>query len=192
LAGIVSSVLTNGGYTLLYPWYDPRSTTVYTQAYSSGWDYLVNNDATHSDEWLKYVVANAVNKNNPFWYELFNPSDAKTYPGLTGSTVQGGHDRGFCLAVCHVREPYDNTMDYWWVPSKFAKYGFFAFGANNSYMPVEFINLNPCSFIAPGIGESIGFSYAAFGTNVLDITTYGLAYFTQITLAGVGIGVPAV
>lgn len=67
----------------------------------------------------------------------------------------------------------DDTVDFWWGPSLFAKYGWFAWNKDVPEMPVQFINYNPCYFFEP-YGSFEGFTYAMSGNTTATASSYSM------------------
>lgn len=65
----------------------------------------------------------------------------------------------------------DNTIDYWWGSTSFAKFGWFAFNKDTPEMPIKFINNDPCYFFEP-YGNFSGAKYGMYGAT----TAYGTSY----------------
>lgn len=183
MAGIVSSVLTVGGYPIIVSWWNDYLQMVEQYAYNTGWDTLVNNDATHADSNWRYTLAAYVQRDNPVWDNLVDMSVGQPYSNLVNQGNLGLTDNPFSLAVVTVNRQSPKT-NKWWGTNTFAKYGLFGFGAESTHMPVLFINLTPCSFAYPGIGSSYGFMYACFQDSIISVITYPTLKPVLLNVAG--------
>lgn len=77
----------------------------------------------------------------------------------------------------------DKKVDYWWLPSLFAKFGWFAWDKNTPEMPANFINYSPCYFFEP-YGNHNGFTYALFGDTTAVASSYSMLDIPANTFNG--------
>lgn len=110
----------------------------------------------------------AINKSLWTFENLYDLSTA------TPSSLSGGgnkQDVNIKLAIMTDFANYEN-LDVWYPGSTFRKYGIFGWGYNNTEMPVNWINLTPCSFVTR-YGDTVnGYMFSLRDNVTCTCTTY--------------------
>lgn len=153
--------------------YDRSTQTITTVSYLDSRMGILDSDsptaATNTNVETMGYIWRALMTQDPNWQNLVDLSTSNLDFVDGAGTVD--HEN-ICLAIIHDIFP-DNTVDYWWGPSLFAKYGWFAWNGDTPEMPVPFINYNPCYFFVP-YGSFNGFRYAMSGNTTGLASTYSM------------------
>lgn len=104
---------------------------------------------------------------DPNWQNVIDLSTANL-DFLAGTEVY--EHENLCQVIIHDIMP-DNTVDFWWGPSLFAKYGWFAWNGDIPEMSIPFINYNPCYFFQP-YGSFASFIAAMSGKTTALASSY--------------------
>ena len=156
-----------------YPFFDPNLEIVnYYVPPAVNFCYLgVNNGVdpfNYDDSAMQGLMLQAINKANQDWKGLYDPTTA-----VPNNLSNGGNIIAYNISFAIVDNiANDSKLDIWYPGSTFKKYGIFGFGYNATKMPVEWINLKPCTFVATdGVGFD-GFMYSFTDIVTGTITTY--------------------
>lgn len=124
--------------------------------------------AMHDVQLFGYIWR-ALMTQDPNWQNLMDLSTSNI-DYMAGS---GEVDRANLAQVVIGPIVPDAAVDYWWEPSKFGKFGWFAWNKDTPEMPIQWINYDPCYFFSP-YGNFQGFKYSLFQSTTALCASYSM------------------
>ena len=177
------------GETGEYPYYLKASGIVsYNTAPNPGNCFVGAFDNTANNFWQISAILNGINKANPDWLQLLDIASVQSFTGLTGHGISSGA-LNICFAIVAITTPVPASVDQWWKPSNFGKYGWFAWGTINAKMPAVWINLIG-NVILDNLSYWNNFSYTFFPNVIGSVTTYGRIRLPAVYFGGAFVTFP--